>query len=123
MCRLGGRAARWEVLHCTFISRQAERLFGYPSERFLGAREDNIWGQVFHPDDWHALQGRVRLALQTLEPLEIEARSYGMEGEQIWVQDRMTFAHVNDALRVRGLMVDISDHKRSVRLERERNQI
>lgn len=110
-------------LHCTFISRQAERLFGYPSERFLGAREDNIWGQVFHPDDWHALQGRVRLALQTLEPLEIEARAYGVEGEQIWVQDRMTFAHVDDALRVRGLMVDISDHKRSVRLERERNQI
>ena len=111
------------TLHCSFISRQAERLFGYPSERFLGAREDSIWAQVFHPDDWHALQGRVRLALQTLEPLEIEARAYGVEGEQIWVQDRMTFAHVDDALRVRGLMVDISDHKRSVRLERERNQI
>jgi diguanylate cyclase (GGDEF)-like protein/PAS domain S-box-containing protein len=110
-------------LHCTFISRQAERLFGYTSERFLGLRETNLWNQVFQSDDWAALNLRLRHAMKTLEPLEIEARAYDDQGELMWVQDRITFAQVDDHVRVRGLMVNITEHKRSVRLERERNQI
>ncbi len=110
-------------LHCTFISRQAERLFGYSSERFLGLRESNLWTQVFQPDDWSAMNLRLRHATKTLEPLEIEARAYDDQGELMWIQDRITFAQVDDSVRVRGLMVNITEHKRSVRLERERNQI
>ncbi len=111
------------ALHCTFISRQAERLFGYSSERFLGVRENNLWAQVFQADDWLAMNLRLRHATKSLEPLEIEARAYDDQGELMWVQDRITFAQVEDSLRVRGLMVNITEHKRSVRLERERNQI
>ncbi len=111
------------ALYCTFVSRQAEHLFGYSNERFLGPRDKSIWTQVFQADDWTALNLRLRHAAKTLEPLELEARAYDFQGEIIWLQDRITFSQIEDTLRVRGLMVNISDHKRSVRLERERNQI
>ncbi len=108
---------------CSFISRQAERLFGYPTERFLGVRNEIVWSQVFHADDWRVIHLRILNASKTLEPLEIEARAFDFQGELIWIQDRITFIQNEEGLRVRGLMVNITDHKRSVRLERERNQI
>jgi diguanylate cyclase (GGDEF)-like protein/PAS domain S-box-containing protein len=110
-------------LHFTFISRQAERLFGYPNERFLGSKDHHIWAQVFQTEDWNDFNLRLRHAVKTLEPVELESRAFDDQGEQMWIQDRIALSRVEDTVRVRGLMVNITEHKRSVRLERERNQI
>jgi diguanylate cyclase (GGDEF)-like protein/PAS domain S-box-containing protein len=110
-------------LYFTFISRQAERLFGYPVERFLGNKDHHIWEQVFHTEDWNSFNARLRQAVKTLEPVELESRAFDEQGEQMWIQDRITLSRTEETVRVRGLMVNITEHKRSVRLERERNQI
>jgi diguanylate cyclase (GGDEF)-like protein/PAS domain S-box-containing protein len=110
-------------LYFTFISRQAERLFGYPVERFLGNKDHHIWAQVFQTEDWNTFNLRLRHAVKTLEPVELESRAFDEQGEQMWIQDRITLSRLEETVRVRGLMVNITEHKRSVRLERERNQI
>ncbi len=106
----------------TFVSRQVEWVLGYPSDRFLGPREESIWPRVLYPIDFEMVFQRLRSLAAALETTEIEYRAFDKDGRMHWFQDRVTATRESGAeVRLRGLIVDVTDHKRAVRLERHRN--
>ncbi|MDX2003716.1 MAG: GAF domain-containing protein [Meiothermus sp.] len=111
-----------EALVFTFVSRQVEWVLGYPVERFLGPREDSVWPRVLYPVDFEMVSRRLRSLAVALETTEIEYRAFDKDGRMHWFQDRVTATReAGGEVRLRGLIVDVTDHKRSVRLERDRN--
>jgi diguanylate cyclase (GGDEF)-like protein/PAS domain S-box-containing protein len=111
-------------LVCTFVSRQAERVLGYSVEEFLGPRASSVWMKIHHPDDWDIINARLQHASVSLEPVEVESRAIDKNGRMHWFQDRVTATRLPyGGVRLRGLIVDVTEHKRAVRLERDRNLI
>jgi diguanylate cyclase (GGDEF)-like protein/PAS domain S-box-containing protein len=109
---------------CTFVSRQAERVLGYGVDEFLGPRTSSVWMKVHHPDDWDFINARLQHASMTLEAVEVESRAIDKNGRMHWFQDRVTATRLPyGGVRLRGLIVDVTEHKRAVRLERDRNLI
>lgn len=106
----------------SFVSRQIERVLGYPLDRFLGKREESAWPQVLYPSDFETVQLRLRNLALSLETTELEYRAFDQAGKMHWFQDRVSAVRDPDGtVRLRGLIVDVTDHKRAVRLERDRN--
>lgn len=111
-----------DTLVFTFVSRQVEWVLGYPSDRFLGPREQSIWPRVLYPIDFEMVFQRLRNLAAALETTEIEYRAFDTDGRMHWFQDRVTATRESGGeVRLRGLIVDVTDHKRAVRLERDRN--
>ena len=104
----------WEAaprdLQFAFVSKQAERLLGYPVERWLSERA--FWSDHLHPDDrdW---------AVKALAEAGIENRSQDLvyrmiaaDGRTIWLRDIVTVtAQSGEPVKLRGVMVDITRHK------------
>jgi PAS domain S-box-containing protein len=115
----GVDAIVWEAdatsLACTFVSQRAEELLGYPIERWLGAT--HFWSEVVDPRDRDRVMARYGEALTADHPLEHEFRANTADGRQIWLRDRV---HPADHGRLRGLMIDVTEHKR---LEQERDEL
>lgn len=111
-----------DTLVFTFVSRQVERVLGYPVERFLGPREESVWPRVLYPIDFEMVSQRLRNLSVVLETTEIEYRAFDKNGRMHWFQDRVSAMHEPSGnVRLRGLIVDVTEHKRAVRLERDRN--
>ena len=109
---------------CTFVSRQAERVLGYSPDEFLGPRSSSVWMKIHHPDDWDNINARLQHASVSIEPVEVESRAIDKNGKIHWFQDRVTATRLPyGVVRLRGLIVDVTEHKRAVRLERDRNLI
>ena len=115
----GVDAIVWEAdaasLACTFVSQRAEELLGYPIERWLGAPD--FWGEIVDPRDRERVLARYGEALTADRPLEHEFRAHTADGRQVWLRDRV---HPADRGRLRGLMIDVTEHKR---LEQERDEL
>jgi len=115
----GMDAIVWEAdavsLACTFVSQHAEELLGYPIERWLGAPD--FWAEIVDPRDRHRVRARYSEALTADHPLEHEFRATTADGRQIWLRDRVQPAERG---RLRGLMIDVTEHKR---LEQERDEL
>ncbi|GIW38060.1 MAG: hypothetical protein KatS3mg074_458 [Meiothermus sp.] len=111
-----------DTLVFTFVSRQVERVLGYPVERFLGPREASVWPRVLYPVDFEMVSQRLRSLSVALETTEVEYRAFDKEGRMHWFQDRVSaMQEPGGGVRLRGLIVDVTEHKRAVRLERDRN--
>jgi len=115
----GVDAIVWEAdaasLACTFVSQRAEELLGYPIERWLGATD--FWGEIVDARDRERVLARYGEALTAERPLEHEFRVTTADGRKIWLRDRV---HPADHGRLRGLMIDVTEHKR---LEHERDEL
>src|SRR5439155_1278008 len=86
----------WEAdvntLQFTFVSQQAERILGYPVERWLA--DPQFWIASVHPDD----RGRVAAEWQTLADggggdHELEYRALTLTGDVVWLHNRVRVAH------------------------------
>jgi PAS domain S-box-containing protein len=115
----GVDAIVWEAdatsLACTFVSQRAEDLLGYPIERWLGAA--HFWSEIVDARDRERVLARYGEALTADRPIEHDFRANTADGRQIWLRDRV---HPADHGRLRGLMIDITEHKR---LEQERDEL
>lgn len=100
-----------DTFQCTFISRQVERLLGYPVERWL--TEPTFWPDHLHPDDRERVRqiaGRARLDGSNQE---LEYRLRAADGRYVWVHDRMTLLEENGLPpSVCGFLIDITEYKR-----------
>lgn len=93
-----------------FVSKQAERILGYPAERWLS--EPGFWADHLHPDDrgW-AVRSREQ-ALAEARDNDFEFRMIAGDGRVVWVRDLVTVvAEAGRAVRLRGVMVDITERK------------
>ncbi len=107
----------WEVevgsLQFTFVSKQAERLLGYPTELWLA--DPTFWKTHLHPEDrdWD-LRFCLEAALSN-GSVEFEHRMLAADGRIIWLRNFVTLEKENGRpVKLRGVMVDSSENKRIV---------
>jgi PAS domain S-box-containing protein len=107
----------WEAdvntLQFTFVSQQAERILGYPVDRWLA--DPQFWIASVHPAD----RGRVAAEWQTLADgggdHDLEYRALALNGDIVWLHNRVRVAH-DEHGRPRyllGFMLDITERKRT----------
>ncbi|NUO80122.1 PAS domain S-box protein [candidate division KSB1 bacterium] len=107
----------WEVdartLRFTFVSKQAERLLGYPTELWLA--DPDFWRNhlPLEDRDWD-----LRFCLEAAAAkgrFEFEHRMLAADGRVIWMRNFITLEQEHGLpLKLRGVMVNFSENKRTV---------
>jgi PAS domain S-box-containing protein len=94
----------------TYVSRRAERLFGYPCAQWLNS--PSFWIDHLHPEDRASAVAACIRHTERLEPHEMEYRMIAADGREIWVRDIVS-VHTRDGLPplLRGVMVDVTSSK------------
>src|SRR5437868_3225029 len=105
----------WEAdvttLQFSFVSNQAERILGYPVERWVS--DPTFWEDHLHPDDRESV---VRLCEKSPEKRghDLEYRMIAADGRVVWLRDQMTaMLEGNRPARLHGVLVDITERKRA----------
>ncbi len=104
-----------------FVSRQAERLLGYPLERWLA--EPTFWQDHLHPDDRERVLAYFAEAIAEKRDYQVEYRMQAADGRTVWLRDIVSVVVENDRpVKLRGIMVDITVQKgmQEALLQRER---
>src|SRR6267142_1189888 len=95
-----------------FVSNQAERILGYPVERWLS--EPTFWTDHLHPNDREWAVRFCEEAVGDKRDHDFEYRMIAADGRVVWVRDLVTVVVQGDrATRLRGVMVDITERKRA----------
>jgi len=95
----------------TFVSEQAERILGYPLERWMN--EPEFWPEHIHADDrtW-----AVNYCAQTTakgQSHQFEYRMIAADGRIIWMRDIVAVVMEDgQPSRLSGIMVDITEQKK-----------
>ncbi|MGE3467914.1 MAG: PAS domain-containing protein, partial [Pyrinomonadaceae bacterium] len=96
----------------SFVSTQAEQILGYPSQQWL--EEPAFWSEHIHPDDRNEAVEFCIDSRNKLLPHEFEYRMQSKDGREVWIKDTVTVLAENGrAVKLRGIMMDITDRKRS----------
>ncbi len=94
----------------SFVSRQAERLLGYPLERWTA--EPTFWRDHLHPDDREWAPRFCMEATRQQRDHEFEYRMLAANGRIVWLHDLVTVVvEAGRPTRLRGIMIDISEQK------------
>ncbi len=105
----------WEAdagtLANTFMSRQAERLLGYPLENWL---QPGFWTEILHPDDRDWAHAFCTSAIGRGESFEFEYRLIASDGRTVWVRDMVNVEMEAGApRRLRGITVDVTARRKA----------
>jgi PAS domain S-box-containing protein len=108
----GVDAVVWEAegtgRHFTFVSQQAEELFGFPAHRWLA--EPDFWTRLVHPDDREPTLASCRPAVARGKDHFLAYRALAADGRTVWLHDTVRVARVAGARApvLRGVMVDVT---------------
>jgi len=101
-----------DTLEFSYVSRQSERLLGYPVEKWLN--EPNFWYDHVHPDDQVWVVEFCQKATARKENHEFEYRIVASDGRVVWLRDIVTVVIENDkVVKLRGVMVDVTASKKA----------
>ncbi len=105
----------------SFISRQTEKILGYPVEAWLS--EPTFWEDHVHGADREAAVQFREEATRTKKDGSFEYRMITAEGKTLWMRDMVSVVVVNtQAVKLRGVMVNITERKQAEEaLSEERN--
>jgi len=94
----------------TFVSKQAERLLGYPVEKWL--REPMFWQDHLHAEDRERAVAYCAQATAEKRSHDFDYRMIGADGRAVWLRDIVTVV-VEDGqpVTLRGIMLDITEQK------------
>ncbi|MFP2962965.1 ATP-binding protein [Myxococcus sp. 1LA] len=105
----------WEAdpsFRFVFVSKQAERLLGYPVERWL--TEPDFWVNHLHPDDRTWAPGFCLSAVEQCLPHEFEYRMLAADGRVVWLRDIVTvMSRDGHPHRLHGIMVDVTEQRQA----------
>ena len=113
----------WEADAATFrfsfVSDQAERILGYPVERWLS--EPTFWKDHLHPHDREWAVSFCERATSENRDHDLEYRMIAADGRVVWLRDLVTVV-VDDGrtTQLRGVMVDITHRKHAETALQER---
>ena len=94
----------------TFVSEQAERLLGYPAERWV--REPTFWQDHMHPEDRDWAVSFCAIATAEQRAHEFEYRMIAADGRAVWLRDIVAVIVENGRpVKLRGVMVDVTERK------------
>jgi PAS domain S-box-containing protein len=108
------RAIVWrcepETFRFTFVSPAAERILGWPVERWLS--DPGFWVGHIHPEDRERVVGECREATRRLEPHEFDYRMMAADGRIVWLRDAIHVVVEDGQPReLIGVMVDVTPLK------------
>ena len=102
-----------EVLdgHYRYVSRESERLLGYPAEDWLKA---GFIKSHSHPEDGEILEEKIGSYLDTLGSFVVDFRMFHREGHTVWVRAIHSLDIEASGKKVcRGLLLDVTEQKHS----------
>jgi PAS domain S-box-containing protein len=105
-------AIAWEAdpqtVQFSFVSEKAERLLGYPIERWLG--EPDFWMNLIHPDDRDRAVTACAEAVSAVQDHTFDYRVVAADGRTVWMRDvvHVTADRHGQPSRLRGVMLDIT---------------
>ncbi len=96
----------------TFVSRQSERLLGYPPGDWTA--KDDFWKSKLHADDHDAAGHRARM-VAAREPYSFDYRMIAADGRTVWIRENaaVLLGPTGEPLLVRGVLYDITAQKRA----------
>jgi PAS domain S-box-containing protein len=99
-------SANAQTFRFTYINPAAEKLLGYPAQRWLD--EPNFWTEHLHPEDRHVARFCHNETLACRNH-ELVYRMVTADGRTVWLRDYVN-VHLVDGLPVElfGIMVDIT---------------
>ncbi len=96
----------------SFVSRGAERVLGFPPERWLADPE--FWLSTVHPEDRDAAAAAwARARSHRDEGSEFEFRAVTATGHTVWLQQKVHAHPAPGGVRLLGVILDITERKRS----------
>ncbi len=101
-----------ETWQFTFVNQRAEALLGYPVERWLA--EPAFWINLIHPEDRAQVISLYQAATGDDRNHAFEHRAVAADGCVVWLRDIVrAIPDAQGCVRqLRGLLVDITEHKR-----------
>jgi len=103
-------SASVETFRFTYVSPAAEKLLGYPAERWL---EADFWIRHLHPEDTH-VAGFCHSETLAARDHELVYRMIAADGSSVWLRDYVN-VHTVDGVPVElfGVMVDITRERQA----------
>jgi diguanylate cyclase (GGDEF)-like protein/PAS domain S-box-containing protein len=100
----------------TFVSPRSRDIAGYPEDVWLN--EPEFWERHLHPDDRERAIAVTDAAIKALNSVRIEYRFQVASGEYHWFSDVIRVIRKADGSghRLVGVMIDITDQKRTEEL-------
>ena len=102
-----------ETLRFTSVNQAAERLLGYPAERWVD--EPNFWLNHVHPDDRSHVAALYQRVLDEGTPRTLECRMIAADGRPVWLRHVVTLQEEggkgNDELI--GVTLDVTAEKKA----------
>jgi two-component system, cell cycle sensor histidine kinase and response regulator CckA len=94
----------------SFVSNQAERMLGYPVDKWLS--QPRFWRNKIHPEDLERVTQSLAGAVENKRNHELEYRMLGADGRTVWMRDTVSLViEQGKVAKLRGLMVDVTDKK------------
>jgi diguanylate cyclase (GGDEF)-like protein/PAS domain S-box-containing protein len=110
-----------QTLQFNFVSKEAEALLGYPVERWTA--EPTFWRDHLHPDDCQWAVDFCMQATARMEPHAFEYRMLAADGRVVWLRDMVRIiAEDKRPKELIGVMVDVTERKRTEAALREANE-
>jgi PAS domain S-box-containing protein len=112
-------AVVWEAdastLHVSFVSEQASKLLGFPTERWLA--EPDFWIQVIHEEDRERVVRICRAVAAGDGEQEVEYRAVDASDRVIWLRHSVSAVRQADdrTTLLRGIISDVSSRKAAER--------
>ncbi|MFT5139881.1 MAG: PAS domain S-box-containing protein [Lysobacterales bacterium] len=105
----------------TFVNDAAERILGYPCERWLN--EKNFWRDHIHPFDREMVVREYSDDTRWDHSHRIEYRMIAADGSVVWLDDQVTVIYKNGKpALLRGIMVEITKRKNLMEARRSLSQ-
>ncbi len=105
----------------SFVSQQAERLLGYPIEQWTS--QPGFWADHIYEEDRNDTVNFCTVSTRQKKPHEFEYRMVAADGRLIWLRDIVSVLVENDeAKKINGIMVDITERKKDELLLQELNE-
>jgi len=97
----------------TFVSQRAEELLGHPISRWTSGPEFGV--PCVHPGDRPAFREAFLKALREGSDQSVEFRALTSKGHEVWLRNiiRAVRNEAGCTVRLRGVMVDITEHRRA----------
>ena len=104
-----------------FISQQAEKMFGYSSDRWT--QEMGFWQQCIHCEDRQIALHRRFQDVAPGSSLEHEYRVVTAKGRSVWVKELVSVVVRKDQSRVlRGILIDITSQHHAAQVLRDEKE-
>lgn len=100
-----------ETFAFSFVSEKAERLLGYPIERWIN--EPSFWAEHIYEDDRTWAVNYCAQCTRDGKSHQFEYRMIAADGRIVWLKDIVAVIMENgQPVRLSGIMVDITDTKK-----------